>query len=108
MELPEPRIAEDGTVAAHALTADRFGNVVLNLSHEALAGTGLTLGAEVEIEVGGRPFLATYAAAFADVRAGALIVYQDAYRMLALAVNRGDARATLGIDPDEEVLLRAR
>ncbi len=108
VELPEPQIGEDGTVAAHALTTDRFGNVVLNLGHEALAGTGLTLGAEVEIEVGGQPFLATYAATFADVRPGELIVYEDAYRMLALAVNRGDARATLGIEPDAEVLLRAR
>ena len=108
VELPAPQVAGDGAVAAHALAADRFGNVVLNVSHEALAGTGLTLGGEVEIEVGGEHRLTTYAVTFADVPAGELIVYEDAYRMLAIAINRGDARATLGIEPGDEVVLRAR
>lgn len=108
VQLPVPRVGEDGSVAAHALAADRFGNVALNVSHEALAGTGLTLGGEVEIEVGGKPFLATFAATFADVPTGELMVYEDAYRMLAVAINRGDAGATLGIEPDDEVHLRAR
>ena len=108
VQLPAPRVGQDGTMVAHALAADRFGNVALNVSHEALAGTGLTLGGEVEIEVGGKPFLATFAATFADVPAGELMVYEDAYRMLAVAINRGDAGATLGIEPDDEVRLRAR
>ena len=51
VELPTPRI-EDGTLLAHALVIDRFGNVGLNIGHEELAGTGLTLGSQVEIEVG--------------------------------------------------------
>ncbi len=108
IELPEPRTEEDGTLTAHALAADRFGNVALDLSHDALAGTGLTLGGEVEIEAGDNPHLATYAVTFADVPAGDLILYEDAYRMLAVAINRGDARATLGVEPDDEVRLRAR
>ena len=84
---------------AHALTVDRFGNAGLNVSHEDLAGTGLTLGGTVEIEVGGERFLANYAGTFADVKPGELIVYEDAYRMLAVAINRGDAAATLGLEP---------
>jgi S-adenosylmethionine hydrolase len=35
-------------------------------------------------------------------------VYQDAYRTLALAINRGDAAATYGLKPDDEVRLRPR
>ena len=35
---------------------------------------------------------AIYAATFADVAPGELLVYEDAYRTLALAVNRGSAR----------------
>ena len=108
VELPEARSEDDGSLVAHALAVDRFGNVTLDVSHEALAGTALTLGGEVELEAAGERFLATYASTFADVRTGELIVYEDAYRTLAVAINRGDARATLGIEPDAEVRLRRR
>jgi S-adenosyl-L-methionine hydrolase (adenosine-forming) len=107
LELPQPRREGDALVA-HALLVDRFGNAGLNVRHEELADSGLTLGGYVELEVGGELFLATYARTFADVPAGELLVYEDAYRTLAVAINRGDAAATLGLRPDAEVLLRAR
>jgi S-adenosyl-L-methionine hydrolase (adenosine-forming) len=107
VELPRARV-EDGTLVAHALIIDRFGNAGLNVGHAELAGTGLTLGGTVEVEVAGERYLATYAQAFADVRPGELIVYEDAYRSLAVAINRGDAAATLALVPDAEVRLRPR
>jgi len=105
VELPEPR-EEDGAVVAHALVIDHFGNVGLNVDHDRLAGTGMTLGGRVALEAGGERYVATYAQTFADVKAGELIVYQDAYRTLALAVNRGNAAGTLGIGVDAEVRLQ--
>ena len=45
---------------------------------------------------------------FADVGAGELLLYEDAWRSLALAVNRGDAAALLGLRPDDEVRLAPR
>ena len=42
--------------------------------------------------------LAHYATTFADVPPGELLLYEDAYRTLALAVNRGSAAAHLGLD----------
>jgi S-adenosyl-L-methionine hydrolase (adenosine-forming) len=105
--LPEPR-REDGELVAHALVVDRFGNVGLDVDHDQTAGTGLTLGGRIEIEAGGERYLATYAQTFADVRPGELIVYEDAYRTLALAINRGDAAGTLGLQPDAEVRLRPK
>ena len=105
VELPEPR-DEDGAVVAHALVLDHFGNVGLNVDHDRLAGTGMTLGGRVEVVAGGESYGATYAQTFADVSRGELIVYQDAYRTLALAINRGDAAGTLGLAPDAEVRLR--
>lgn len=107
VRLPEPRV-EDGTLVGHALVVDRFGNVALNVGHEDMAGTQITLGAPVEIEVAGELYLATYAQTFADVRPGELIVYEDAYRTLAVAINRGDAAATLALRPDAELRLRPR
>jgi S-adenosyl-L-methionine hydrolase (adenosine-forming) len=107
VELPEPRLEADGLVA-HALVVDRFGNAGLNIDHDGLAGTGITLGETIEIETGGERYLAKYAHTFADVTPGELLVYEDAYRTLAVAINRGDAASTLGIRPDAEVRLRPR
>ena len=57
-------------MVAHALVIDRFGNVGLNVDHERLAGTGITLGGRVEVEAGGERYVATYAQTFADVEPG--------------------------------------
>jgi S-adenosyl-L-methionine hydrolase (adenosine-forming) len=105
VDLPEPR-RQDDAIVAHALVVDRFGNAGLNVHHDDLAGSGITLGGTVEVEVGGERYLATYAQTFADVTPGELIVYEDAYRTLAVAINRGDAASTLGLRPDAEVWLR--
>jgi S-adenosyl-L-methionine hydrolase (adenosine-forming) len=105
--LPEAR-QEDGALVAHALVIDHFGNVSLNVDHEQLTGSGLTLGGEVELETGGELFLATYAQTFADVGAGEILIYEDAYRTLAVAINRGDAAAALRLSPDSELRLRRR
>ena len=107
VELPRPR-SEDDALVAHALVVDRFGNVGLDVDHDHTTRAGMTLGGSVEIEAAGERYLATYAQTFADVRPGELIVYEDAYRTLALAINRGDAAGTLRLRPDAEVRLRPR
>ena len=107
VELPRPRV-EGSAVVAHALVVDRFGNVGLNVGHDELAGTGITLGGSVELEVRGERRVATYAQTFADVEPGQLLVYEDAYRTLAVAVNRGDAAGMLGVEPDSELRIHPR
>ena len=90
------------------LLVDRFGNASLDVAHADLAGSGLALGRELEIEVGGERFVATFAQTFADVSPGSVILYEDAYRSLAVAVNRGDASAALKLAPGGSVILRPR
>ena len=107
LQLPRPEIRE-GEVLAHVLVVDRFGNASLDVAHADLAGSGLALGREVEIAVGGERFVATFAQTFADVRPGSVILYEDAYRSLAIAVNRGDAAAALKLAPGTTVTLRSR
>ena len=108
LALPQPEVSE-GNVVAHVLLVDRFGNASLDVSHADLAGSGLSLGKPIEIEVeGGERFIATFAQTFADVRPGDVILYEDAYRMLAIAVNRGDAASALRLSPDARVVLRPR
>jgi len=95
---------EDGELFAHAVGFDRFGNVMLDVEHAELADSGFKLGHAVDVN-GHR---GVYATTFADVPAGELILYEDAYRTLALAVNRGSARELLGIERDGELRIRAR
>ena len=105
LELPRAW-REDGTVVAHAMYIDRFGNVQLDAGHEELADTGLKLGHRVELETSAERAHAQYARTFADVSAGELLVYQDAYRALAVAVSHGNAAERLGVSLDDELRIR--
>jgi len=105
IELPVPRV-EGGVLSACVLSIDRYGNAALNVRHDQLPETGLTLGSGVEIEASGERFDAKFALTFADVKTGEVIVYEDAYRSLAIAINRGDASFALRLEPDSEVRLR--
>jgi len=98
LEMPLARLEEDALLA-HALTFDRFGNVMLDVEHAELTTLGLRLGRPVLVN--GEP--AIYTTTFADVPPGELLLYEDAYRTLALAVNRGSAAHRLGLEVDSEV-----
>lgn len=100
IRLDMPLAGVDGdALVAHAIAFDRFGNVTLDVEHEEITGSGLRLGTPVRVNGAG----ARYAVTFADVDHGELLVYEDAYRTLALAVNRGSARELLGLELDDEV-----
>lgn len=102
LEMPLAR-AEAEEIVAHAVSIDRFGNVMLDVEHEELAAFGLRLGHPMVVNGNA----CVYAKTFADVPAGGLLVYEDAYRTLALAVNRGSAAELLGLALDDEVRLRS-
>jgi S-adenosylmethionine hydrolase len=77
------------------LYIDRFGNVQLNLRSEHLERVGILPGTRVEVEVGWERCYAVAARTFADVRSGDIVLYEDAYRNVALALNQGNAAQML-------------
>jgi S-adenosylmethionine hydrolase len=99
LDLPRAHVTRDGGLLAHVLLADGYGNVMLDAVQDDVAGSGLRGGEPVAVN--GRP--ARYARTFADVGAGELLVYEDGYGALSLAVNGGSALATLGLRRDDEV-----
>lgn len=102
LPMPLAQIDED-EVVAHVIAIDGFGNVTLDLEHEELAdGVGLRLGAQIELN-GQR---GVYASTFGDVEAGTVVLYQDPYRTMAIAVSRGSARDRLDLDDEDEVRIR--
>jgi S-adenosyl-L-methionine hydrolase (adenosine-forming) len=107
LQLPRPSFEAD-RVRAHAVYVDRFGNVQLDVTHDDLPRTGLKLGRRVELELtSGERHSAQYARTFADVDPGELLVYEDAYRALAVAVAHGDAATRLGLTVDDELRISA-
>lgn len=101
LEMPLAR-AEERELVAHALAFDRFGNVMLDIEHAELTSVGLRLGRPVVVN----DVPAHYTTTFSDVAPGELLLYEDAYRTLALAVNRGSAADRLGLELDSEVRVR--
>jgi len=99
---------EGDTLIARVLYVDGFGNATLNVPHGHIVGSGLTLGAEIEVTTPDGTHAATFTSTFADVAPGELLVYEDAHRRLALAVNRGTAVGELELKRDTEVRLRPR
>ena len=100
LTLPTPHVDAE-RVYAHVVSTDTFGNVALDVAHDEGMAAGLRLGGRVRVN--GTP--ATYARTFEDVGPGELMIYEDAYRTLALAINRGSAREFLDLGLDDEVLI---
>ena len=104
LELPKPKVGQ-ARIRATALYVDRFGNIQLNLTSSDLERVGIVPGAKVEIEVRFERYFAVAARTFADVRPGDIVLYEDAYRNIALAINSGDAAGMFSARVGQEVLL---
>ncbi|HEX6953139.1 MAG TPA: SAM-dependent chlorinase/fluorinase [Gaiellaceae bacterium] len=104
LELPQPEIGQN-RIRAVALAVDRFGNVALNLQREQLEHAELAAGARIELSSGGDRFYAVFARTFGDAPRGSLILYEDSYGSLALAVSRGSAAQLLRLEEGGEIVL---
>ena len=98
LELPTPRL-DHGVLVAHAVYIDRFGNVQLDARGEDAERAKLKLGQSVL--VCGRP--GRFLRAFADAAPGEVMLYEDSARMLAIAVNQGNAAERLALAIDDEL-----
>jgi S-adenosylmethionine hydrolase len=104
LEIPEPEIGHNRTRAT-ALVVDRFGNIALNLTRAHLGDVELAPGTRIELTCRGAQFYAVAARTFADTPRGALILYEDSYGGLALAVSSGSAAQLLRAEEGTEILL---
>ena len=100
--LPEPEIGR-ARIRATILYVDRFGNVQLNLDRSHSDRVGIVPGTRVELQIGPERYYAVAARTFADARPGDLILYEDSYRNLSIAINGGNAAAMFGVAPGREV-----
>jgi hypothetical protein len=105
LELPSAQIG-DGVLTAHVLRSDAFGNLILDATEDQLAALGAVPGDILTVSHAGSVRAARYCATFAEVTPGELLIYEDATRMLALAVNLGSAAELLEAGAEDELMVR--
>jgi S-adenosylmethionine hydrolase len=105
LELPEPEFA-DGAVHATTLYVDSFGNMALNLTRDDVERVGIVPGSKVELDVSGSRYYAVAARTFADARPGDVVLYEDSYRNMSVAISNGNAAAMLHAVVDRPISIR--
>ncbi|HEY7691091.1 MAG TPA: SAM-dependent chlorinase/fluorinase [Gaiellaceae bacterium] len=104
LELPEPEVG-GARIGATVLYVDRYGNVQLNLSRADIERAGVVPGRRVELDLGVDRYYATAARAFADARPGDIILYEDSYENIAVAITDGNAAEMFAIRPGRRLTI---
>ena len=107
LDVPAPELGQN-RIRATVLYVDHFGNMQLNLKRRHLEEVGVLPGVTVELELALERFYATAARTFADARAGDIILYEDSYGNIAIAISGGSAAALFGSGADDEVRIHLR
>ncbi len=64
---------------------------------------GIVSGTRVELELAGERYYAMMARTFADARPGDVILYEDSYKNMSLAISRGSAARMLHASPGQGI-----
>jgi S-adenosylmethionine hydrolase len=102
LDLPRPDLA-DGTALATVLYIDSFGNIALNLTREDVERIEIVSGTRVELEHAGERYYAVTARTFADARPGDVVLYEDSYGNMSVAISRGSAARMLHASPGQRI-----
>jgi S-adenosylmethionine hydrolase len=107
LDLPAPDVGAHG-IRARVLVVDRFGNVQLNITTEHLARAGIEAGSALELEIARDRYYAVAARTFAEVRPGDIVLYEDSYGNVSVAINGGNAAEMLAARAGDRIGVRTR
>jgi len=107
LDIPKPE-ALRGRIKAVVVDTDRFGNMQLNIRNEHLEALGLSVGTQVELEHKGERYYAITARTFSDARGGDIMLYEDSFQNLAVAISGGDAANMFGASQGDKIIIRLR
>ena len=103
LDIPAPAIDGRG-IRATLLYVDSFGNIALNLDRDDVEALGIVSGTRVELDLpSGERYYAVMARTFADARPGDVILYEDSYKNMSLAITRGSAARMLHASPGQQI-----
>jgi hypothetical protein len=105
VDLPEPEVGETKLLAT-VLTVDRFGNLALNLTRDHLDALSAESGDWVELQFTLDSYYAQVADTYADTKPGQLILYEDSYGAIAVAIREGNAARLTAAGPGDKLRIR--
>jgi S-adenosylmethionine hydrolase len=98
LPMSTPEFSPDGGLAAHVMHVDHFGNLILDVTADALEE-------EITLELAGQR-IEGMSRTFADVAPGELVAYVGSSRdHVEIAVRDGDAAQELGVSIGDQVLI---
>ena len=100
----EPTV-EDDHVHGEIAQVDHFGNLTLNLQRCHLEGAGIALGDSVELRCGGKTLVVPFLLTYGEAGRGRLVVCEDSFGTVTIAVNAGSAAARLRAGRGEPLVL---
>jgi S-adenosylmethionine hydrolase len=106
IDVPEPVVGRT-QISTTVLVIDRFGNIATNARRGHVAALGLSPGDRVEIRLTLDRYYAVLADTFADAGPGELLLYEDSYGLMTLAISRGDAAGLTGVTAGSEIRIAA-
>ncbi|MDX6513583.1 MAG: hypothetical protein QOE36_3087 [Gaiellaceae bacterium] len=104
LDLPVAEVGHN-RIRATVLYVDRFGNVQLNLTRDDLDRSETQPGTRVELDLGSDRYYAVAARTFSDARPGDLVLYEDSYHNVSIAISSGSAAELLHVQPGQDVLI---
>jgi S-adenosyl-L-methionine hydrolase (adenosine-forming) len=102
IDVPDPEVGRT-QISATVLGIDRFGNVATNARRSHVDALGVGDGDRVEIRLTLDRYYAVVARTFADAPAGELILYEDSYGLVTLAISNGNAARLTGVAHGDEL-----
>jgi S-adenosylmethionine hydrolase len=85
-----------------------YGNLITNIEAAQFAELGFRTGDLVPFTVAGKFYTMRFVHTFSDVPRGQLLLYIDSRGRMAIAVNQGNAAATLHVNPPAPLVIHKR
>ena len=104
--MPAPESARRG-LAPIVLVIDRFGNVSPTPTRAQSTRSVVQRATASSSALALDRYYAIVAETFADAGRGELILYEDSYGLMTLAISNGDAAGLTGVGPGDEIRIAA-
>lgn len=104
LEERRPTVEEDH-VHGEVAQVDHFGNLTLNLQRCHLEEAGIVLGSDVELRCSGKTLVVPFLETYGQAGRGRLVVCEDSFRTVTIAVNQGNAAQRLRAGRGEPLVI---
>lgn len=104
LEARRPTVESDH-VHGEVAQVDHFGNLTLNLERSHLESAGIAMGDDVELRCSGKTMVVPFLETYGQAGRGRLVVCEDSFKTVTIAVNSGNAAQRLRAGRGEPLVI---